>query len=334
MSLDLQLQRAWYGEGRLTWLLLPLSWCFWLALKIRRTLFDVGLRKSRRVGCPVVVVGNLTVGGTGKTPVVVWLARQLIEKGYSVGIASRGYRSSTERGVSWVEEDSDPAEVGDEPVLVRRRSGTRVAVGADRVAVGKMLAQAGVEIVICDDGLQHYQLYRDVEICVIDGERRFGNGRLLPAGPLRESRDRLAEVDAVICNGSSGSPQEIQMSLSGDSVVNLVDGSRRHLSELEGERWHAIAGIGNPGRFFDRLQEAGIRIERHSLPDHALLTAGDLEFEDGRPVLMTEKDAVKCSGFATGQHWYLPVQADFGDNGEMLVRMVIERCGLMEKGTK
>jgi tetraacyldisaccharide 4'-kinase len=207
--------------------------------------------------------------------------------------------------------DSDPATVGDEPVLIARRTGVPVVVCPDRLAGARLLSEEGVDIVLCDDGLQHYALRRDVEIAVIDGRRGLGNGRLLPAGPLRETPRRLASVDMVVRNGGRAERGEVLMRLAGQTVVNLASGHRRSVGELAGERWHAVAGIADPERFFAALEAAGVAITRHPLPDHARLSPEHLAFSGSDPVLMTEKDAVKCRRFASDRYWYLPVDAMF-----------------------
>jgi tetraacyldisaccharide 4'-kinase len=269
-------------------------------------------RKAVRLGCPVVVVGNLSAGGTGKTPLVCWLAVRLAEQGYRPGIVTRGYGGSS-RDIRLVGGDNDPADVGDEAVLLARRGGVPVAAGRDRPAAAQRLVDIGCNVIVSDDGLQHYALARDCEIAVIDGARGFGNGRLLPAGPLREPPARLASVDAVVVNGG-GPPQagEFGMRVDGDAAVALRDGSVRPLGGFAGTSVHAVAGIGNPQRFFALLQSHGIDVIEHPLDDHARIEERDILFTDGKPVLMTEKDAVKCARIADGSHWYVPVDASFG----------------------
>jgi tetraacyldisaccharide 4'-kinase len=311
VGLEAWLNRNWYDGARSSLFLLPLSWLYGAVVGIRAWLYRQGWLKSGRPACRVVVVGNITVGGTGKTPLVIFLARALRELGFVPGVASRGYGSGSGDSPRAVGPESDPDEVGDEPVLIARRTGVPVVVSRDRVSAARALQDRGVDIVLCDDGLQHLRLGRDVEIAVVDGERRFGNGLLLPAGPLREPAARTGSVDLVVTNGGSAAAGELNMRLTGDVVQRLTDGASRSLDELAGERWHAVAGIGNPERFFRRLEEAGLDIERHAMADHAALTPGALNFGDESPVLMTEKDAVKCTGFARENHWYLPVEARF-----------------------
>ena len=260
----------------------------------------------------MVVVGNITAGGTGKTPLVVWLAGQIREAGLEPGIVSRGY-GGRNRMPRRVQADSDPREAGDESVLLARRCACPVAVGADRVAAGRLL-EADADVILADDGLQHYALGRALEIAVLDAARGLGNGLCLPAGPLREPPGRLAQVDLVVENVTGGEATRhggLAMSLSAGDAVGVSSGECRPLEAFRGESVHALAGIGNPKRFFRQLEGFGLRLVEHPLADHARLTPRDIEFPDGLPVLMTEKDAVKCLGFASARHWYVPVDAGF-----------------------
>jgi len=302
------LERLWYGDGRGGWILAPLAALFALVVWARRTAFGRGWLASRHPGKPVVVVGNLTVGGSGKTPLVAWLASALNARGLAVGIVSRGHGGRAV-GPLEVTETSDPAEVGDEPVLLKRRSGARVVVARDRAAAAERLAPE-VDLIIADDGLQHYRLARDLEILVIDGRRRYGNGRLLPAGPLREPLSRAADLRVV--NGGTAQPDERAMTLVPRAIVELGSGARIAPGQWRGRCVHAVAGIADPARFFAALRSLGLAPIEHPLPDHARLTAGDVSFGDALPVLMTEKDAVKCRGFPPGGLAYLEVAAEFG----------------------
>ena len=313
MGLEAWLNRNWYGEGRGTLLLLPLEWLYRAVVALRSWLYRRGILKSGRPDVRVVVVGNLTAGGAGKTPLVIYLAERLVALGRRPGVASRGYGGSTGPVPSQVDADSRAEEVGDEPLLIARRTGVPVAVCRERRAAAEVLAAAGVDLVLCDDGLQHYALGRDVELAVVDGERGLGNGRLLPVGPLREPRRRLDSVDLVIRNGGQPVGAELGMRLAAGELVNLADGGRRSLSSMAGERVHAVAGIGHPERFFATLEAAGLTVIRHPLPDHGAFDVGRLAPDDGLPVLMTEKDAVKCAAPASDRLWYLPVDAVFDD---------------------
>jgi tetraacyldisaccharide 4'-kinase len=291
------------------------------------------------VGRPVVVVGNLTVGGTGKTPLVAWLAEGLSERGLIVGVLSRGYGSSG-GSPRVVEPSSGWREVGDEPLLLRQRTGCATVVSTDRVAGARALIERGVDVIIADDGLQHLRLARDCEVIVVDGARGFGNGRLLPAGPLREPVSQLARADLVVINGApehaslarlgpQANARFVQMKLFPGNVVPL-DGRRtaRALESFRGQRVHAVAGIGNPARFFGDLRGRGLDIIEHPFADHHPFTAADLEFGDTAPVLMTEKDAVKCRAFASARLWYVPVTARFSDaHATEVLERVVERLG-------
>ncbi len=280
---------------------------------VLRDHFRNGWLKSTEVGAPIIIVGNITAGGTGKTPVTIWLASKLTGKGYSVGIVSRGYGGASKASYLRVSTDSDPSEVGDEPVLMARRTDCPVIVGTSRVEAAKEMAKLGVDVIIADDGLQHYALERSYEICVIDGARQLGNRRLIPAGPLRETPRRLLSVDQVLVNGrcddGQGNAAEMTalcFSLVPGDAVRLGDGSTRALAELSGQRVHAVAGIGNPSRFFDMLRGFDIDVIEHPMPDHAV---PDLRgFGNELPVLMTEKDAVKTGKLPHEDCWYVPVE--------------------------
>lgn len=302
------LQRVWYGGARGGVLLVPLGWLFRGLVALRRALYRVRLLPSYAVGRPVIVVGNITVGGTGKTPLTLHLAALLRGLGMRVGVASRGYGGSS-RTPRLVQPDDDPALVGDEPLLIAQRRDATVAVGADRVEVARLLVEQGCDVVIADDGLQHLRLRRDVEIAVVDADRSLGNGRLLPAGPLREPAARLQTVDAVVINGGAPRGAEVGMRLVALDAVPVAGGRPRPLGEFAGQRVHAIAAIGNPARFFALLREHGLVPIEHALPDHAVPAATDLRFDDDLPVLMTEKDAVKCRRLADQRHWAVRVAA-------------------------
>jgi tetraacyldisaccharide 4'-kinase len=276
---------------------------------LRRALYALRVLPSTRAGVPVIAIGNLTVGGSGKTPLAIHVAELLKSKGWSPAIVSRGYGGSVTapRGVSLA---SDPAEVGDEPVLMARRSGCPVWVGPRRAAVIAALRHAhpDCDLVILDDGLQHYALRRDLEIAVVDA-RVFGNGFMLPAGPLREPRTRLWTVDAVVAHGTD-KVKGYAMRLEGEELHRATDArERRALKSFAGQRVHAVAGIGDPKRFFLHLARLGLKVVPHPFPDHHPFRARDLQFGDDAPVLMTEKDAVKCKRFAKPAHWILPVRA-------------------------
>ena len=300
--------KFWSRRGAIAWLLWPVSLVFRVLVFGRRVLYGMRLLKSVHPGIPVIVVGNLTVGGSGKTPLVIWIAEFLKANGWAPGIVSRGYGANiSEPRAATVA--STAAEVGDEPILLSRRSGCPVWVGADRVRVAALLraAHEDVNVLILDDGLQHYAMRRDLEIAVADA-RGFGNGFLLPAGPLREPRSRLRSVDAVVSHASP--VQGHAMTLRGEELHRMTDARERQpLKAFAGQRVHAVAGIGDPNRFFLHLGKAGIKVLPHPFPDHHPFTPQDLEFGDGLPVLLTEKDAVKLRSVAQPHWWVLPVSA-------------------------
>jgi len=307
-------------------MLLPLSWLFCALVWLRRMAYRRGWLRVERLPVPVVVVGNVTVGGTGKTPLVVWMADYLRRRGLRPGIVSRGYGGKAPSWPRPVTPDSDPAMVGDEPVLIARRTGCRLWVGPDRVtATRALLAEAPCDIVVSDDGLQHYGLARDIEVAVIDGSRRQGNGLCLPAGPLREPLSRLAQVSLLVCNGGQPRGNELAMQLTALGLVNLLDpGIHQDLAEWSGRSVIAVAGIGNPQRLFGLLRGYGMEVEERPFPDHHAFQPADLPRDDPRPVIMTEKDAVKCRPFARRNDWFIPVQAQlddaFTDRLEQLLR--------------
>ena len=310
MQLNDLCHRVWYEDHPLAWLLAPIGWLYQGGMQLRELLYKSGVLPTCRVGVPVIVVGNITAGGTGKTPLVLWLAQYLKSRGYRPGIVSRGYGGIGSGGSpQQVRTDSDPGQVGDEPVMLARRSGSPVAVSRDRCqAASELVEHAGCDFIISDDGLQHLRLGRDIEIAVIDGQRRFGNGLCLPAGPLREGRGRLRQVDIIVASGKAER---------GEHVMNYEPGQLQSLcgeppvspAEWRGRRVHAIAGVGNPGRFFSLLRQQGLQLITHEYPDHYQYCAADLDFNDDYPVVMTEKDAVKCEGLQLRNMWYLPVTA-------------------------
>ncbi len=303
------IQQVWYADGRFGWVLLPLSWLYRLAIGVRAVLYDRGIFKTHNASVPVIVVGNITAGGTGKTPTVLWLVEQLRERGFRPGIASRGYGGSQSGTSMRVEADSDAAIVGDEPTLLARRGQCPVVVDPDRVRAAAMLVEDGCDVIVADDGLQHYRLARDFEICVVDGSRGLGNSRLLPAGPLRETAQRLDTVDQVLVNGATRDSQAgLEFELTAHEACRLNGSLTRPLEHFRDTTVHAVAAIGNPRRFFDLLRSQGIQVIEHEHPDHAALAPHDLEFGDDFDVLMTEKDAVKLARDTRDRYWYVPIE--------------------------
>jgi tetraacyldisaccharide 4'-kinase len=330
------LTQLWYGNARGAALLAPLASLYGGVTGLRRRAYETGLLARYGVGSPVVVVGNLTVGGTGKTPLVAWLARELQAQGYRVGIVSRGY-GRRERAAQLVAAYASWEDVGDEPLLLAQNTGCVTAVGADRVAAARLLSVHGMNVIVSDDGLQHLRLAADCRIVVVDGERGFGNGRLLPAGPLREPLAQLRTADAVVVNGAAPAavlpgnlPQLaavlIEMQLVPGAACALAGNARRALESFAGAPLHAVAGIANPARFFRMLRSFGLEVIEHAFADHHPLVASDLEFGDDLPVLMTEKDAVKCRRLAAARRWYVPVAAHLSAaHAESLLARVVGR---------
>ena len=311
MALADTLQASWYGtRGAPLWTY-PLAWLYGALTALRRGLYRIGWLRSTTLPVPVVVVGNITAGGTGKTPLTLALVRALTARGWRPGVVSRGY-GGTQREPALLDDHPDPARYGDEPCLIRA-SGVPVAVGGDRPAAAALLLQAGCNVVIADDGLQHYALARDVEICVVDGVRRFGNGRLLPAGPLREPLSRLRQVDFLVCNGEAGEG-EYPMHLAGGTAVSLTEGATRPLSDFGGQTVYAVAAIGHPERFFQSLRAQGLTVIGHAFADHHAFVPQDLAVAGDAPLLMTDKDAIKCQSFARPVWWRVPVRAVLDDD--------------------
>jgi tetraacyldisaccharide 4'-kinase len=317
------LQKQWTGYSVWHLILLPLSMLFLCLAFIRKCLFKVGFLRRVKLPIPVIVIGNITVGGTGKTPLVIWLSSVLRQAGFHPGIVSRGY-GGEHQSPSEVLADSMPEAVGDEPILIAKRTDSPIFVGVDRVqaAFALLTAHPEIDILISDDGLQHHHLERDIEIVVVDGQRKFGNALLLPAGPLRESVNRLNSVDAVVLTASANlpfldhkiSPPIYSMELRGDRFFSLMDAEIERTADFfKGKPLVAVAGIGNPGRFYQTLAELNLVFERHSFPDHHMFTPQDLDSFLDKTILMTEKDAVKCAKFAKHNAkfdiWVLPVSA-------------------------
>lgn len=336
-SADSFLQRLWYdGEAQwLSLLLLPLSWLFRLVAGTRSAAYRVGLLRSIRVARPVIVVGNITVGGTGKTPFTIWLAAQLQARGLRVGVILRGYGGQSAQWPRHVTPETSWEEVGDEAVLLASRTGAIVVAGPDRVADARQAIELGAEVIVSDDGLQHYRLQRDCEIAVIDAARGLGNRRWLPAGPLREGPSRLARVDLQVLTQRSQQPTPAIAATANTvtavpvllDAVSLATGERRPLQSFSGTRVHAIAGIGHPQAFFDALSAMNITVTGHALPDHARLTTADIRFDDATPVLMTEKDAVKCRAIADQRHWAVRMDVETSARDAALVAAVVDRIG-------
>ena len=304
----------WYRKNLLSYLLLPFSGIYQIVIYFRRMLYRRQIIKSIRSPVPVIVVGNITVGGTGKTPVVIALAEWLKAQGWRPGLVSRGYGGNSTDQPFPVELNTDPRLVGDEAVLLAQKTACPMVVCKDRVAaVNRLLTDYDCNIILSDDGLQHLRLARDIEIAVIDGHRRLGNGWLLPAGPLRESQQRLKSVDFILTN-ELAQPGESLLELKPKKIFQLINPNKILTeSELEGKVIHAVAGIGNPARFFTTLKKLGYQFIAHRFPDHYFFQRQDLDFDSNAVILMTEKDAVKCRRFADEKYWCVSVQAYLAD---------------------
>lgn len=307
------LQRRWYGQTPIAWLQ-PLAAVYGRIAQRRRARLQA---QAPHLPLPVIVVGNISVGGTGKTPLVIALVERLHAWGWRPGVVSRGYGARAPHYPYAVRADSDAAHCGDEPLLIVQRCDVPLMVAPDRVAAARQLIDSGeVDILIADDGLQHYRLARDVEIGVVDGARGLGNRALLPSGPLREPPSRLRELDLVVVNGGHWrepgllpGAQLFDMQLALGEARPLAGGAPRALHEFAGRRVHAVAGIGHPPRFFAALRAQGLQVQEHAFADHHRFRPEDLAFADDAPVLMTEKDAVKCRAFADARLWSVPVSA-------------------------
>lgn len=319
------LERHWYRLTPVSVLLAPFAFVYCCLAVLRRWLYRLGVLRAVRLPVPVIVVGNVTVGGTGKTPLVLWLVRFLQGRGYRPGIVTRGYGGRARTWPQHVTGSADPAEVGDEPVLLARHSGCPVVADPDRARAAGELVRAGCDVVVADDGLQHYRLARDLEIGVIDGERRFGNRLCLPAGPLREGAGRWRQLEVRMAQGM---PRE------GEWGLRLAERGFYRLGTTEvvqadyfrGRPVHAVAGIGHPARFFALLRRLGLELIEHPFPDHHPYRAQELAFGDGLDVIMTEKDAVKCERLGVVRGWYLAVEAVPDPRlGERILQLLEER---------
>ncbi|MCW9012484.1 MAG: tetraacyldisaccharide 4'-kinase [Gammaproteobacteria bacterium] len=320
-----RLDDYWYSQNPIAWLLLPLAGLFCLISMLRKLCFKIGLFKSYQAPVPVIIVGNISVGGTGKTPLLIELCTQLKQKGFKPGVISRGYGGQAKQWPLAVNANSDVIETGDEPLLIAMRTQCPVVVGPDRVDdVNHLLKNFECNVILSDDGMQHYRLKRDAEIAVVDADRKFGNGFCLPAGPLRESLKKLNTVDMTILNG--GRSDQIAFSIKADHCVSLIKQEQvKALSEFTGKQVHAIAGIGHPGRFFNMLKKMGVRCIEHAFNDHHNFSQNEICFDDELPVLMTEKDAVKCKNFKLSSHWYVPIDVELSDSAQKKFDQIIEQ---------
>jgi tetraacyldisaccharide 4'-kinase len=314
----MNLQQIWYQSHPIAHLLKPFSWVYRGIMAARSAMYRRGIKKTVHFPVPVIVVGNITVGGVGKTPLVICLANWLKQQGWRPGLVSRGYGGSATRNpvqVGSAQLGSDPGLVGDEAVLLVEKTLCPMVVSKDRVAAtAALLRDYDCNIVISDDGLQHLALGRDIEIAVIDGERRLGNGFCLPAGPLREPAKRLAQVDFIVTNGAALA-NEWSMQLKINDIYQIINPLKRLVATaIGGKQLHAVAAIGNPQRFFNSLTAADFQFIPHSFPDHYFFRPQDIDFGLDSLVIMTEKDAVKCRRFADERHWCLPITASMPES--------------------
>lgn len=304
-------QNLWYQEKMVWWPLIPLSTIYKWAIKFRKMLYDKGILVKEKFDVPVIIVGNITVGGTGKTPLVIYIAEFLKKQGFKPGIVSRGYKGN-HRKPTVVISKSDPKIVGDEAIVIVQHTNCPMVVGKKRCLAIKQLMQLyAVDVVISDDGLQHYALSREIEIAVVDGKRQFGNQFCLPAGPLREPKNRLENVDLVVINQGTPKADEHGMHYAPGLLYQAINPTHQQSLEwLRGRKVHAVTGLGNPERFFDLLKKHGINVIPHSFPDHYFFKSHDISFGDELPIIMTEKDAVKCRDYFNNNHWVLPIKAE------------------------
>ncbi len=327
------IEKVWFKQHKAKYvlvpLLLPLTLLFYLITTVRRLFFRLGFIKSVQLSKPVIVVGNIGIGGNGKTPMVLSLVKMLKALGFNPGVISRGYGGQAPYYPFLLDEHSTAEQAGDEPILIYQRCQVPLAVGSDRIASAQALIDKGCDVIISDDGLQHYRLQRDIELIIVDGNRLFGNDLLLPAGPLREGVSRLSEVDLVVVNGgqalahslnsalASCQEKTIAMSLLATDVVQLKTGKVLSVKALRDKsvNVNAAAGIGDPQRFFNTLSELGFELDiQQGFVDHHSFCLDDfIHYDDNTPLLMTEKDAVKCRHFAQDNWWYLPVEASYSE---------------------
>lgn len=315
------LERAWYGHSRWVWLLLPLSWAYGTVVFLRRLAYRLGLAQSTELPVPVLVVGNFTVGGTGKTPLVTALAHRLRNRGVSPGIVTRGYGGKADDWPRLVSESDDPALCGDEAVLMARRAGCPVAASPRRADAARLLLEQGVNFILADDGLQHLALDRDAEIAVQDASRSHGNGWLLPAGPLREHPRSRAPVDIEMVNGING---DFWLEARAAYPLGRADAAVA-LEDWSGKSVYAVAAIGNPERFFATLRGADIDCEPRPFPDHHAFRQADFQALTDKPIFMTEKDAVKCESLGLQQVWVVPVEIEFTPDAARRVDALLDR---------
>jgi len=317
------LDQYWYSTNLFSLLLLPLSGLLCSLGYLRQVLYKLGWLKSYKAPVPVVVIGNISVGGTGKTPLIIELVEQLRLQGHRPGVISRGYGGQSARWPQLVDEKATASQVGDEPCLIYQTTHCPLVVGPDRQAdIDLLLSTHDCNIILSDDGLQHYALERDLEIAVVDAQRLFGNGFCIPSGPLREPVSRLHQVDLVIFNG--GSADQVSFTMRAQQCHSLADNSSINIESFAGQTVHAVAGIGHPQRFFTMLEALGINVIPHAFADHYAYSPNDIVFDDQLAVLMTEKDAVKCNAFATTNTWSVPVTINLSSIAQKNIKQLFD----------
>jgi len=309
--LETLIEKVWYSKNIFSLLLSPLSFIYISIIYLRYNLYQLGLISITKINVPTIVIGNIVAGGTGKTPLVIWLAKHFKDKGFLPGIVSRGYGGTYLSNIELVKPTSNPLLVGDEPVIIARNTNCPVVVAKKRVKGAKELVEKyNCNIILCDDGMQHYSLARDIEIAVIDGQRRFGNNYCFPAGPLREPKSRIFKADLIVSKYNART-YEHKMDYTYNQLVSLNELSKTiPISDLHGMTVHAIAGINNPDHFFSYLRSNKLELIIHKFPDHYLYREDDVKFDDNFPVVMTEKDAVKCLNYSSDKYWYIPISAE------------------------
>ena len=323
MSIKKTLLKSWSKPNVLTTVLKPASHIYDGVFSLRKQAYDKGLLKTYRAPLPVVVIGNLTVGGTGKTPLVIYLVQELRRLGLKPGVISRGYSGEADNYPLEVTASTPVGQCGDEPALIVKRTSVPMAVGPNRQeSIELLLERHSIDIIVSDDGLQHLALKRDVEVCLLDDTVELENDNLLPAGPYREPLSRLMTVDFIVRHGGDVGNAENQFSMHLEPSEPVALLANANLTFPQSETIEAVAGIGQPQRFFDTCKSMALTINEHAFADHHQFTRDDLEF-DGRAVLMTEKDAVKCSSFANDNHWFLPVDAILSDG---FAESIVERA--------
>ena len=309
--LETLIEKVWYSKNIFSLLLSPLSLIYISIIYLRYTLYQLGLISITKINVPTIVIGNIVAGGTGKTPLVIWLAKHFKDKGFLPGIVSRGYGGTYLSNIELVKPTSNPLLVGDEPVIIARNTNCPVVVAKKRAKGAKELVEKyNCNIILSDDGMQHYSLARDIEIAVIDGQRRFGNNYCFPAGPLREPKSRIFKADLIVSKYNARTCEH-KMDYTYHQLVSLNELSKTiPISDLHGMTVHAIAGINNPDHFFSYIRSHKLELIIHKLPDHYSYTEDDVKFDDNFPVVMTEKDAVKCLNYSSDKHWYIPISAE------------------------